>query len=361
MTNWKSMGKGIHFHCAAVACIGLVLTGCAKPTHTSARVPPAASFTLEQLDGELRARIGNKKLAMKSDSGLAQLSTKDIIAALRAKQKAIYGPDDRQDYYDTTSAIKGLAASVASFWMSGDLTATGNGTYQLKTTQLNARGGLCGGSLLLCDGERFGLQPTGAFCTGFIVADNLIATAGHCVNPGQVDVTDVRVVFGYQMADASTPVTEIPQADVYSGAEVVHRMQQDAGSHWALVRVDRKFQNRSALTIRLLNKIPDNTAVMLMGHPTGLPFKFADGAAVRDNSPTAYFVANLDSFAGNSGSPVFSESGGVYQVEGILVRGEVDYVSSGSCCVALVCPNSGCRGEDVTRTTEFAQYVPPPN
>jgi hypothetical protein len=60
-----------------------------------------------------------------------------------------------------------------------------------------------------------------------VVADDLIATAGHCVNPNDVDVRNIRVVFGYQMTDSSTAATEIPSSDVYSGAEVTHRMQQE--------------------------------------------------------------------------------------------------------------------------------------
>jgi hypothetical protein len=35
-------------------------------------------------------------------------------------------------------------------------------------------------------------------------------------------------------------------------------------------------------------------------------------------------------------------------VAGILVRGETDYVSNGSCNVVNVCSETGCRGEDIT-------------
>jgi hypothetical protein len=83
--------------------------------------------------------------------------------------------------------------------------------------------------------------------------------------------------------------------------------------------------------------------------------KVAAGAAVRDNTPSAFFVANLDTYGGNSGSPVFNSV--THEVEGILVRGEADFVQQGNCRVSLVCPSTGCRGEDVTRTTEFANLV----
>jgi len=112
------------------------------------------------------------------------------------------------------------------------------------------------------------------------------------------------------------------------------------------------------LTIRRDGKIAGNQPVHIIGHPVGLPAKYAAGAQVRDNSSAAYFVANLDSFGGNSGSPVFNAE--THFVEGVLVRGDTDFVPHGQCSVALVCPTGGCRGEDCTRTTEFAHLVPSP-
>jgi hypothetical protein len=78
---------------------------------------------------------------------------------------------------------------------------------------------------------------------------------------------------------------------------------------------------------------------------------------VRDNQPAAFFVANLDTYGGNSGSPVFNST--THDVEDVLVRGENDFVQQGGCRVSLVCPNTGCQGEDCTRTTEFASFLQP--
>jgi hypothetical protein len=47
------------------------------------------------------------------------------------------------------------------------------------------------------------------------------------------------------------------------------------------------------------------------------------------------------------------------QVEGILVAGDpVDLVQKGNCLVSSVCPDTQCLGEEVTRSTQFAQLVP---
>ena len=77
-----------------------------------------------------------------------------------------------------------------------------------------------------------------------------------------------------------------------------------------------------------------------------MPLKIANNAAVRSNSPNLdWFVANTDTFVGNSGSGVFDAS--TKELVGILVRGATDYVPDGTCNRVNVCPSDGCRGEDV--------------
>src|SRR3712207_7230060 len=63
---------------------------------------------------------------------------------------------------------------------------------------------------------------------------------------------------------------------------------------------------------------------------SGLPTKIADGArVVRANA--SFFEADLDTFGGNSGSPVFDAR--TNTVLGLLVRGATDYRARGSCNV----------------------------
>ncbi len=60
---------------------------------------------------------------------------------------------------------------------------------------------------------------------------------------------------------------------------------------------------------------------------------------MRSNRRREFFVANLDTYGGNSGSPVVDAR--TYVVEGILVRGEDDFVQNDGCYVSLVCPDAG--------------------
>ncbi len=83
------------------------------------------------------------------------------------------------------------------------------------------------------------------------------------------------------------------------------------------------------------------------------PFRLAEEGKIRKNDNPIFFEAALDSFAGNSGSAVFDTRTGL--LEGILVRGEKDYIKhpTKNCLVPKVCKEDQCRGEDVTRITNI--------
>jgi len=273
-----------------------------------------------------------------------------IVAVLRSSQKVIYEIDDRTEVFQLSPGPDlDDADSVVALFRAAAVADNGNGTSTLRTANFGRQHNLC-------PGERFRDQPTGAFCSGFLVAPDIIATAGHCVNADNVG--DVRFVFGFRMRDAETAETVIGNGEIYHGVALVGHQLVGNGADWALVRLDRPVPNHRIARIRRSGRIGDTQAVHVIGHPAGLPTKFAGGASVRDNGPAVYFIANLDAYGGNSGSPVFNSD--THEVEGILVRGETDFVRQGTCQVSLVCPTTGCRGEDCTRATEFARLVPEP-
>jgi len=98
--------------------------------------------------------------------------------------------------------------------------------------------------------------------------------------------------------------------------------------------------------------------LVMVGHPVVLPKKVDAGAVVKDpNGSVAFFMANTDSYGGNSGSPVCNRLTGV--VEGILVRGNADFTTSGGCVRSRVCPDSGCpTWEEISKSTSFQAFIP---
>jgi V8-like Glu-specific endopeptidase len=295
--------------------------------------------TVGQLLGELRRREAPEA------ERLTDVETPALVAALLDKEKVIYGVDDRKDMFQVTNdKIRRDADCVAALFSSSQVVDNGDGTVNITTSNF-------GTAFNLCATERFRNQPIGAFCSGFFVGKDLIVTAGHCVSAA--NVADTWFVFGFRMKDATTP----PKArlEAYRGKEVVGRTVDPNGADYALVRLTRKVANHKAAKIREAGKIKNNQQLHVIGHPSGLPTKYAGGATVRDNNPGKFFVANLDTYGGNSGSPVFNSR--THKVEGILVRGETDFVSNGTCIVTKVCPTTGCRGEDCTRITELSDLI----
>ena len=68
---------------------------------------------------------------------------------------------------------------------------------------------------------------------------------------------------------------------------------------------------------------------------------------------------NLDTFKGSSGSPVFNEATGL--IEGIVSKGEPkDFIEArlGACSTIRRCGDTECRGEVVTRASEFSAAIP---
>jgi V8-like Glu-specific endopeptidase len=261
----------------------------------------------------------------------------------QAGNKVIYGEDNRLDLFETGDALHAeLAQSTAAMIAHSRITLLGD-KATITGSPLSSRG--------ICASEPFANQITAANCSGFLVGKDLLVTAGHCVK-NSFDCSGSAWVFGFGVNSPDQQGHEIPATEVYRCAEVIETVLDRATSDdYALIRLDRAVTGRSPLKVRTDGKITEGTEIVVIGHPTGLPTKVAAGANVRDNSDSYFFVANLDTYGGNSGSAVFDAKTGT--VEGILVRGENDYVydSSQGCQVSNHCTNEGCRGEDVTRIT----------
>lgn len=279
----------------------------------------------------------------------------DLLWTGKSQSKVIYGTDDRLDVYQVTNPdLLNIARSVVALVDLSEITPNQDGTFTLSNATFNDYiVGLNG--LPLCQNEPYRLQPVPGRCSGFLVGPDLVMTAGHCVdNQGECD--EAAFVFGFDMLDANTPKLTFEASDIYYCDGIVQRVFTENGADWALIRLDRPVVGRDPLPIRRSGKIANNQSLVLMGHPVGLPKKIAGNANVRTNDAAAFFTANLDSFTANSGSPVLNAQ--TLEVEGILVRGNSDFQLNGNCYESIECSNSGCQGEDCTRTTEFAQFIP---
>lgn len=273
------------------------------------------------------------------------------IALADVHPSVIYGEDNRKDIHEVSSSLElALADSTVALMKAADLE---NRKIRRKTI---IRGRKFGEEFALCSDEPFFDQPSAAFCSGSLVARDVVMTAGHCIVDAQ-ECLNTRFVFGYNIKQEGHYPTEVPTGEVYSCGKIIAREQNGNGADYALIRLNRRVPNHAVLEVNRAMDPPNGTPLVVIGHPSGLPTKVSAGAEVRDASPHGYFTANLDTYGGNSGSAVFNAVTGL--VEGILVRGERDFVRRESgCAVSNRCLNDGCRGEDVTKMTALAHHLP---
>lgn len=273
---------------------------------------------------------------------------------IAATPKVVYGDDNRVFVEDSPNELyQKLALSTAVQIKSNKIKMLDDsGEYytvnpeQLKDSFINA-----------CEDETFSDVVNAGNCSGFLVGEDLLVTAGHCMR-SQYDCNNGVWAFNYESSVLGDG-TLLPSEDVYKCKEIINQsLSHRSKNDFALIKLDRVVANREPLKVRTEGRVEIGTELVVIGHPSGLPKIVADGAQVRDDQNDFFFKANLDTFGGNSGSAVFNAKTGV--VEGILVRGERDYYMDyeAGCNRVYKCEDGGCRGEDVTRITVIPELAP---
>jgi V8-like Glu-specific endopeptidase len=235
-------------------------------------------------------------------------------------QAAVFGVDDRQPVYSfSQKANLGRATAIALL--------TGNSTFTADKKSVDIDVSPLSGTL--CSDQKFVSDVSLSYsCTGFLVAPDLLVTAGHCVSNhsevknetgGYCEVFDW--LFDYQATPTSAPRTSgISTEKVYHCKQIIYAVQDEVAPFrdYALIQLDRPVLDRQPLTISTA-PVQMNDAVTMLGYPLGSPLKLSQNAKIILTNPLAHsFVTNLDAFDGNSGSPVFNAKN---EVIGILVAG----------------------------------------
>ena len=250
------------------------------------------------------------------------------IATSIASDKIIYGEDNRLDIFDVReAALLEVAASTAAMiptWKVGYFQRQNVSSGILSMLSLK-------GSMNVCSDERFAQQPAIANCSGFLVDEKTIVTAGHCINE-IAGCSENYWVFDYNLSSPLNDRISLKPENVYRCARVVRSVLDEmTRNDYAVVELDRPVTGRRPLNFRKTGKVQLEAPLVVIGHPSGLPTKVAGGARVMEYNNDIFFRTNLDTYGGNSGSAVFNAE--TLEVEGILVRGARDYVESSSGCL----------------------------
>jgi len=270
--------------------------------------------------------------------------------------KAIYGPDNRADIITLNAADIGRIVGPSTCILTNKSRVTKQGNqYALTLEDYEQQGFSC------CQGERFESQKVGGWCSGFLVGKDVVVTAGHCTDPTDASVKGIAFVFGFAVNGAGATPSTIAESGVYFGKKVIkHRL--DTEGDFAIVQLDRPVPAAVAKPLNVAAVAPGvNSAIILVGYPSGLPCKAAGGAKVMEQvSGGSWLRTNLDAYGGNSGSPVVDGNG---EVIGILVRGRSDFelkTVSGTTCFESTRYEETDGGEIVTRTELFKTHISAP-
>ncbi|MEM8971181.1 MAG: serine protease [Pseudomonadota bacterium] len=207
------------------------------------------------------------------------------------------------------------------------------------------------GRFNVCKSERFSDQEIAAdgSCTGFVFSKaNIFVTAGHCLRKcsSRKAITDealrnFRVVFGFAKDNGSVrrqftsdQVFKVKLIDIgecekrtLTGIRGKVRVND-----YAILELDRA--NILATPLSADPRVVKGKKLGVAGYPAGLPLKFSyiEGQDRKNEVnrvliPNSVFSAKIDTFEGNSGSPVVSFRDPL-KVVGMLVAGNGDYFFS---------------------------------
>lgn len=256
---------------------------------------------------------------------------------------AVYGTDTRQFTRNRSVAIMISNTSIEASKQVSNLVNLDTDTIQ--------------NNQYMCSSERFAnAQSFFVACTGFLIAPDLIMTAGHCaVNFGEERnvanpyCTDFSWYFDFEADSSGRVVTKnIPAENIYACDKIIHTAHTSEpindhvikfGDDFALIKLKKAVTNRKPLTLTSERPLPGQT-ISMVGHPLGGP-KIGTKGTILSNE-AAYDRAAISGFEGNSGSPVFNDKGEVF---GILVRGYpaglVDNPNDNQCRITNRCTADG--------------------
>jgi V8-like Glu-specific endopeptidase len=252
-------------------------------------------------------------------------------------QSAIFGIDDRELIRQSSKSYD-LSRSTAVAILTSLFEENGPQQFSLYADSLDN---------LLCESEKFHQNISLPYaCSGFLVAPNIIATAGHCMVNTGVSLNETQMyceayswLFDF---NGEVDVDAVDKESLYHCKQIIYAINEDEFPYrdFALVELDRPVSGRKPLKISSEEPIV-GASLSMIGHPLGMPAVLSkNGRVFVNDEDRQSFVTSLDALSGNSGSAVFNND---EEVVGILIAGtpSPELVSHGTCSVSNTCDEFG--------------------
>ena len=249
----------------------------------------------------------------------------------RLQQAAWYPPrDDRKDPHVTP----GLPSPVLAHGRRVCYLIGASTVNAISTDRVRLRFVPYGTANSLCPSEPFWCQPSvverlaesyGDYgYTGYLIGPDRVLTCWHgweyFSHAPQV------AIFDYAARSSCDDLVELPSSSVYSVSLYPQSIASTPGDSnvccgdWVVLKLERPVTDRVS-AMPLLAAPAVGRPVYTLGYPCGLPLKLADNARVLSRTSIG-FRADLDTYTGNSGSPVFDAE--THALLGIVIEAQKD-------------------------------------
>lgn len=209
---------------------------------------------------------------------------------------------------------------------------------------------------------KFATQQTTGFGTGFLVAPNQIVTAGH-VCPNDKWISSLAFVFDYKIGKDGKQPGKVPTDQIFYAVKLARPAKSDQQylGDCSVITLDRPVPKTLACPL-VLGSGAVGKRVGAWGHPCGLPMKsvLAGKSMLKEillsGSLKAGYLANIDTFGGNSGSPIFNLDDEM-KVIGMLIEGGTDFQAVGPDAFTYAKYSSDQPKEKILKQEHFKDLI----
>jgi V8-like Glu-specific endopeptidase len=230
---------------------------------------------------------------------------------------AVYGEDNRKDFFEVQdNEVRELSKAILYRIDKHELRGwTFQRYWKIITKKLEDKG--------VCKDEKFSDQDTIRIgCSAVLIGKKKVLTGGNCISSFTCNNDLYYWTFGYYKGTSDQSFEKLHKKNFFKCKEIVKRVYDPAsGRSFAIFTLKKDVKGIKPVKVSTV-PLKDTDELIIMGHPSGLPLKIAEGAAVIDQDQSL-FISNSDIRGETVGSMAFNKK--TKELVGLLIYGTYNY------------------------------------